>query len=211
MNGTIWPGSRCGHSDAEPPQWEGVVCEACGKACGACCAVSDDGIPICGPCWDETPKCDECGIKGEDDPDWPMDGDGRCSQCVSRTPGAPDTSEETCAGCGMPVAECERGDQCPVEVLVVRQGAAARTADESALLLVSDCLDVGATLSGEQWMSFVRLERTLFSQKPGTGCYWFADPDDAQEAHDLAGEVVSCLPDGVWCEVDDGHVIWRRS
>lgn len=96
---------RCGGSipnDENPGAYPGALSrfdnetEIC-TACGVDEALMDlAGIPLTRPSpwtyygnekpewWDDEtePRCDVCGCHMEDDPEWPLSGDGSCSTCT---------------------------------------------------------------------------------------------------------------------------------
>jgi hypothetical protein len=97
------------------------------------------------------------------------------------------------------------------ELLVVREGASLRTADELALVRCDDIIDVGDFPEADARRGdLARLWAALeLSRTPGSGCAWFCDPDDAEEAHELAARMEDDLPEDVRVYVDDGYRIVR--
>lgn len=108
-------------------------------------------------------------------------------------------------GCSEEYGPCEGH----ADVLVIRQGAALRTADELSLLLVSDLIDCGVKLSEIDMATYSYLDDALTNAyDPHTGLAHFADENDAQDASDLA-QMVEQDSDGLWIAHDDGYVISR--
>ena len=111
-------------------------------------------------------------------------------------------------------SECECSDEYgPCEqhgdTLVVREGASLHTADELALLLVSDLNDCGVVIGPNAVVELVRLQEILARDTdPVSGCGWFADPDDAEAAQDLAQRTESNIGN-LWVVQNDGYVIVR--
>lgn len=97
------------------------------------------------------------------------------------------------------------------DVLVVREGAALRTADELALVRCDDIIDVGDFPEADDRRGdLARLWTALeASRHPVSGCAWFDDPDNAEEAFKLADLLESDLPDGIRLYANDGYRIVR--
>ncbi len=97
------------------------------------------------------------------------------------------------------------------EVLVVREGASLRTADELALVRCDDCLEVGIYDAADPRRGdLTRLWAALALSRDSTSaCAWFDDPDDAQEARELTDSLESDLPEDVRLYSDDGYQIVR--
>lgn len=92
-------------------------------------------------------------------------------------------------------------------VVVSRMGAAARTADDLSVTFLEDALDVGAIVSKGDREAFERLRGVLYSQETRTGCYWFEDEADSDEARELGRVFEDALPEGVRVEWEDGYTI----
>lgn len=112
--------------------------------------------------------------------------------------------DQTC-DCSDEYGPCE--NHC--ELLVSREGASLRTADELAMVRVQDCVDCGAELSKPDARSQVRLDAALEScRDESSGCAWLSESDQ-DAAFTLADQVESGLPDRVRLYADDGYVIVR--
>jgi len=112
---------------------------------------------------------------------------------------------ETC-DCDDEYGPCEQ--HCTL--LVSREGASLRTADELALVRVHDCVECGAVLSSRDTAELKRLERALAeAYDPHTGTAWFYEPADAEATFDLADRAEGSMPDHVRLYADDGYVIVR--
>ena len=114
--------------------------------------------------------------------------------------------ENTC-DCDWDTGPCEQHGT----VLVVREGASHRTADELALQLCHDLVDCGAELS--PWGAFnLRQadERAAQCRNPHTGTMWFDDDGTTLDALvTLADQLEADLGIGVYH--DDGYVIVRAT
>jgi hypothetical protein len=101
-------------------------------------------------------------------------------------------------------------------VLVSRDGASARTADELTLVQIDDTTDVWRAemnddtydpLTPEHRADVERLRAQLDKDRtPVSGCAWFEDPDDADELREIADYRLD-LPPNVTIDLDDGYVI----
>lgn len=105
-------------------------------------------------------------------------------------------------GCSEEFGPCEEHGS----VLVVREGASVRTADELALCFIGDALVLGASLSA--------YGRDIYEQAGAAltePCSWIEDPDLAQALHDLAWQVECSgeMPDDLMVVWDDGYVIYN--
>jgi len=110
----------------------------------------------------------------------------------------------TC-GCSDEYGPCERhGD-----TLVVREGASLHTADELAMILIEDLQSVGAELSPWGVEQRDRLAKQLETDRDSTsGVAWFAFPEDAEAARDLADQLEGYVAD-LWVVHEDGYRIVR--
>lgn len=94
-------------------------------------------------------------------------------------------------------------------VLVVREGASTRTADESALQLVEDLRDCGVKLADDDSAEFDRLTSALEDSRDAhSGVAWFDVDSDRDSARELADRIEQSA-DGLWVSHDDGYVIAR--
>lgn len=108
-------------------------------------------------------------------------------------------------GCSEEYGPCEGH----ADVLVARQGAAVRTADESSIQLIEDLVHCGIALTADQATEHSRLDDALTNAyDPHTGTAWFADEHDSEGAAELAREVEQGA-EGLWVTHDDGYVISR--
>ncbi len=154
-------------------------------------------------------------IEGEDNSGWTLDG-YVIPRLASGLIGAHaiDKSHPAMKALAAATIECECSEEYgPCEkhcdILVIRDGASSHTADELTLLLVSDLVDLGVTLTSAQNDTYTYLTSKLHDNRDAhTGTAWFSDPDDAEAAVDLS-DAVQANTEGLYINQDDGYTIVR--
>lgn len=168
--------------------------------------MSDDGVSIY-PTHDQQDDhaCSQCGLLTDHN-----DGSGYPSLCAMCA--EPSLSDAPACDCSEEYGPCEDHS----ELLVSREGASLRTADELTMVLISDLIACGAVASTDDLEEIARLENALENERsPVSGCAWFDDscalvaPIDAEIAYDIAQTLESTLPDGIQVYSDDGYRIVR--
>lgn len=113
---------------------------------------------------------------------------------------------------------CDTDELLPCEthmdILVSREGASLRTADELGVQFIHDCLanfmpELLDHVHGERG-EFDRISAALEDARdPHSGCAWLENDDDREALHDLERLVEARLPEGIQVLWQDGYLIYQ--